>query len=263
MVKFLLLLTLLFFGAREGLRRFERANLYAPDATLTILPSTFDIPYDDVTLKAADGTHLHGWYVQHPTGSGAPVVVIFHGNGGNISHRVGKLKLLRTLGFSVLLFDYRGYGRSAGVPSEDGTYQDGEAAARWLEAKGVPPSRWIFYGESLGGAVALETALRRPPAAVILEGAFTSTVAMAERYYPWLPAAAVVRYRYDNLAKIAKLTSRLLVMHSPEDEIVPFSMGEALFAAAPEPKTFLKTRGGHNDGLLDEYARELRAFLTL
>jgi hypothetical protein len=190
-------------------------------------------------------------------------VLFCHGNGGNISHRLDKAARLRRTGVSLLFFDYRGYGLSEGAPSEQGTYQDAEAAYQWLlqrGAKGV-----VFYGESLGCAVATEMARRHPEArGLILESPFTSTVAMAQLIFPRLPVSWILRYRYDNLAKIPGLRMPLLILHSPQDEIVPFAMGKRLFAAAPEPKRFVEMAGGHNDGYIDfgeRYAAEVKRFL--
>ena len=246
-----------------GLRWFERANLYFPDRTLTSHPGTYGIPYDTVWLKAADGVRLHGWFVEGE--KQGPVLLFFHGNGGNISHRMDKLLIFRKLGASILIFDYRGYGLSRGVPTETGTYRDAEAAYAHLTAeRRVPPGRIVFYGESLGCGVALELALRHNPRALILESALTSVGDMGRLVYPFLPVRWLVRFRYDNLAKIRRIRCPVLVMHSPEDEIVPYAMGRRLFEAAPEPKRFLETRGDHNEGFVisgEGYREGLRKFL--
>jgi fermentation-respiration switch protein FrsA (DUF1100 family) len=202
-----------------------------------------------------------------------------HGNAGNISHRLDKLEKFHALGANVLIFDYRGYGQSDGHPSELGTYQDADSAYQWLvkrEALSVENDagnplhasrstpRVVFYGESLGCAVAVEMAVRHPGAGLILESPFTSTVAMAKRIFPWLPVKWIVRYRYDNLSKIPKIKMPVLILHSPQDEIVPFAMGRQLFNAAPPPKQFLELTGDHNDGYADSgdiYLRGIAAFL--
>lgn len=246
-----------------GLRWFERASLFIPSRQLAGTPADSGFPYEELRLTAADGTRLHAWLVPGP--EGGRTVVFFHGNAGNISHRMEKLRLLRGLGLSVLLFDYRGYGQSEGRPGERGTYADGLAAVEHLLAgRKLPAGRLVYYGESLGCAVALETALARPPGALILESPFTSTAEMGRRLLPFLPARLLVRHRYDNLAKIGALKAPLLILHSPDDEIVPYAMGRALFAAAPEPKAFAELRGDHNGGFLDtpDYARALREFLA-
>lgn len=257
-----------------GVRWFERINLYHPSREHALHPGTYGFLYEDVELRAADGTRLHAWYVDAslPARPGAlnepalpaleplpagrrPVVVFFHGNAGNISHRMQKLRLFRSMGASVLLFDYRGFGRSRGRPSEAGTYLDGEAAALHMrEARGVPPGRLVYYGESLGCAVALETALKLPPGALILDSPFTSVVEMGRILFPFLPVAWMVRYRYDNLGKIPHLKVPLLVLHSEEDDIIPFDMGRRLYEAAPAPKRMVILQGDHNDGFLESAA---------
>jgi pimeloyl-ACP methyl ester carboxylesterase len=252
-----------------GLRWLERASLYIPSRTHYAHPGSYGIPYEDVWLSAADGVRLHAWYASaedQPVLRGAddpplpemrkvdggPVVVFFHGNGGNVSHRIQKLRYFLRMGASVLLFDYRGYGLSGGSPDEEGTYRDGRAAvAEALARAGGDRSRLVYYGESLGCAIALQTALETPPRALILDSPFLSTVAMGEEVFPFLPVRWIVRYRYDNRAKIGGLESPLLVLHSPADDIIPYGMGKELFASAPEPKRFVETSGDHNEGFLD------------
>jgi uncharacterized protein len=203
----------------------------------------------------------------------APTVLFCHGNAGNISHRMDKMALLHELGLNVFIFDYRGYGNSGGRPSEVGTYRDAEAAYNWLverEASSAPLARRepgegiILYGESLGCAVAVETAKNHPVSAVILESAFTSTVDMAKRILPWLPARAIIRYRYDTLAKIAPIKAPVLLLHSRQDEIVPFSMAQALFTRAAGPKRLVELTGSHNEGFLESgscYSSAIQDFL--
>lgn len=229
-----------------GLRGFENLNLYMPERQHYAHPGTYGLVFEDVALRAADGGTAHAWFI--PNGAG-PVAVLFHGNGGNISHRLDKARALRGMGYSVLIFDYRGYGKSPGRPSERGLYADGEAAAEEaLRRAGGDARRVAYYGESLGCAVALETALRLPPAALVLDSPFTSTVAMGKLVFPRLPVEWMVRQRYDNLAKVGRLKAPLLVLHSPADEIIPSAMGQLLWAAAPEPKRFVETLGDHNSG---------------
>lgn len=240
------------------LRGFENLNLYIPERQHYAHPGTFGLPYEDLFLAAPDGGRAHAWFLPREGAKG--VLVVFHGNGGNISHRLEKARAFREGGWSVLLFDYRGYGKSPGRPSEKGLYADGLAAARFAAARGT---RVAYYGESLGCAVALETALALPPAALVLDSPFTSTVAMGKLVFPRLPVEWMVRQRFDNLAKVGRLRAPLLVVHSPDDEIIPSAMGRLLWAAAPEPKRFVETRGGHNDGFLESpnWAPEILAFL--
>ncbi|MBI3552201.1 MAG: alpha/beta hydrolase [Elusimicrobia bacterium] len=252
-----------FFLLLIGLRWFERVNLYIPDRVLTAHPGSFGLKYEELHLRAVDGPLIHGWFVENEPGS--PVILMCHGNAGNISYRLDKLRIFRRLGASVLLFDYRGYGRSTGSPTEAGTYRDAEAAYDWLASvKKVPPGRIILCGESLGNAVAIEMALRHKPRGLIVESAFTSTVDMGKLVFPWLPVEWMVKYRYDNLAKLPRVGCPVLVMHSRQDDIIPFTMGRRLFEAAREPKTFFEMRGNHNEGFLETgaaYVEALRDFL--
>jgi len=240
--------------------------VYHPDRNLSMIPNSFGLAFEDLRLATEDGTAIHGWYLPAPSSKPGFVLLYCHGNAGNISHRLTKARMLRPLGLAILLFDYRGYGRSAGTPSEEGTYWDAEAAYRYLvDKKGYPPERIILYGESLGSAVALELALRRGSRALILESPFTSVMEMGQRILPFLPLRWLLRYHYDNLAKIPRLREPLLILHSPQDDVVPYEMGRRLFEAAPEPKRFFELRGDHNDGFLetgDAYPKAFADFLS-
>jgi len=247
-----------------GLRWFERINVYFPSRRMEGDPGLIGLDFTDLRLASGLGGTIHAWFV--PLRPESPVVIFCHGNAGNISHRMDKLFILRRAGASVLMFDYRGYGLSPGRPNEQGTYQDAEAAHRWLvEDKRIPPERIVVHGESLGGAVAMELALRRKVGGLILESTFTSIVEMGRRLLPFLPVKLLARWHYDNLAKAKKISVPVLVMHSPQDDIVPFEMGRRLYAAAPEPKTFVELRGSHNEGFLDAgpaYEEAIAQFLS-
>ena len=226
----------------------ERVFLYFPDRTLVTTPAAAGLDYEDVFFSADDGVRLHGWYL--PGEPGRPVVVFCHGNAGNISHRVDNLRLLRRLGLAVFIISYRGYGRSEGTPSEEGTYRDMRGALAWLGERGWSADRMIYFGRSVGAGVALQLALEQAPGAIVLESPFTSIPAMARLHYPllWSLASWAVDARYDNLAKIGGLESPLLVFHGERDELVPPEMGRQLFDSAPPPKLFHPIPGaGHND----------------
>jgi hypothetical protein len=246
-------------------RWFENANLYFPIRSVDVTPHGLGLAFDEAAFVAADGVQLQGWYVPAAEAD-APVVLFFNGNGGNIGHRLEKLAVLHQLGLSVLLFDYRGYGASSGRPSEKGLYADGEAAYRYLrDVRKVPRERIIAHGESLGGAVAIELASRLPVGAVIFESSFTSVADMARRMFPFLPVGLLVRQRYDSLSRIARVKAPVLVMHSPQDDIVPYEQGRLLFEAAPQPKAFAELRGDHNNGFLESgaaYSEAIRDFLA-
>lgn len=229
-------------------------------------PSPF-VLLSEEWIETRDGARLHGWLATPKQGEPKGTVLVCHGNAGNIELRLPLAEAFAEMGFATLLFDYRGYGASTGKPTEEGTYRDAESAYDRLvgeKEKGFAPGRVVLFGESLGGAVAIELALRRKVAAVLVEDTFTSTADIGAGLYPWLPVRLLVRARYDSLAKIGKIGVPVLVIHSPADDLVPFSHGEKLFAAAREPKRFLSTGGGHEDrGFLQEarWRAEVRSFL--
>ncbi|MBI4345647.1 MAG: alpha/beta hydrolase [Elusimicrobia bacterium] len=247
-----------------GLRWFERVQLYIPERRLDAHPGSVGLGFETVRFEASDGVRLHGWWI--PGEPGAPAVLLAHGNAGNVSHRVEKARILHGLGLSVLLFDYRGYGLSDGRPTEQGLYRDGEAAFRHLTAeRGLSPGDIILYGESLGCGVAVELARRHAARSLVIESAFTSTADMGRLVFPFLPVDRMVNDRFDNLAKIGQVRSPVLVLHSPQDEIIPFAMGRRLFEAAPQPKALVELSGGHNDGFLragNAYPEALGAFIV-
>ena len=174
--------------------------------------------------------------------------------------------MFHRLGFSVLIFDYRGYGRSTGKPSEAGLYQDAQAAWDHLtRQRGIPPGRIVLFGESLGGAMAAWLAAHGKAGALVLSSVLISAPALAADLYPWLPTRWLVRMRYDTRAALAEVNCPVLVAHSPDDEIIPFRHGKMLFGAAAEPKTFLQLAGGHNDGFIflrAEWVDALAGFLN-
>lgn len=226
-------------------------------------PADFGLEFRELELGARDGVRLHGWFLPVKDAHGA--VLVSHGNAGSIELRIELAQAFLELGWSVLLYDYRGYGKSAGQPDEEGTYRDAEAAYEHLTAvEGFSPERIVLHGESLGAAVGIELGRRRPCAAVIGESAFTSLPDVGAKAYPFLPVRWLARFRYDNLGKIAELGVPLLLIHSPADEIVPVEHGQRLFDAAREPKRLLLTEGGHNDGGFQrrpEWRGEVGAFL--
>jgi fermentation-respiration switch protein FrsA (DUF1100 family) len=257
-----LLAALTFVSIRCGV--IERYFIYFPERNLVADPDQVGLSFEEVYFVASDGVRLHGWFVP---GRQDLTWLWFHGNAGNISHRLENLKLLHDeLGLSVFLFDYRGYGRSQGKPSEEGTYRDAEAALAYLRSRrDVDPERIVYFGRSLGAGVAVELATREPPLALILESPFPSIPALARHHYPFLPVGPLLRTKYDSLVKMDKVNAPLLVLHGDRDEIVPLQAGRSLFEAAREPKQFHVIRGaGHNDTYLaggEEYLRVLRRFL--
>ena len=195
-------------------------------------------------MTTSDSVRIHGWYKQV---GGSPRVTLFlHGNAGNVSHRGFHMRGIMGAGSSVLVLDYRGYGRSEGWPTEGGLYRDADAAYEWLLDKGWKSSQIVLHGESLGSAVAVETATKRPCAGIVLEAPFTSTRDVAATILP--VAGPLLISGYDSKAKISRIRVPLLVIHGDSDEVIDYRLGKALYEAAPEPKTLWTVRGaGHND----------------
>jgi uncharacterized protein len=234
---------------------------FFPTSTLVTAPDRHGLAYEDVWLTTEDGVQLHGWFVPAP--QARATLLFFHGNGGNVSHRIDSLKIFHELDLSVFILSYRGYGRSGGRPGETGTRLDATAAWRYLrEERGIPASRVVVFGRSLGAAVAAELAVRETPAAVILESPFTSAADLGAEVYPWLPVRRLIRHEYEVLGRVSGIDAPILVVHSRDDEIVPFEHGRRIGDAAAAP--LLELRGGHNDAFLRsraEYLRGLREFI--
>lgn len=229
------------------IRALLNSLLYQPTSAIAETPADHGLPFRELAVETEDGESLHGWWISARAPSVGHLLVC-HGNGGNVGDRVSQASVLASAGFDVLLFDYRGYGKSSGRPNEEGTYSDARAARdALLRQQGVDESRVLYLGESLGGAVALALALEAPPRGLILQSAFTSVRDVAQVHYPFLPRAAVPD-AYPSLARIPELEAPLLVLHGERDEIVPVGHGRALFEAAAGPKDMQVFPGvGHND----------------
>jgi fermentation-respiration switch protein FrsA (DUF1100 family) len=235
------------------LRWFEHSQVYHPDRVLTATGAELGRPFEDIWFSASDGVKLNGWF--YPANKNAPhaqlTVLFCHGNAGNIGDRLGVCRALLATGVSVFLFDYRGYGRSAGRPSEEGTYLDSQAAYRWLRRKGFEGAKIVPFGESLGGGIASELAIRETVGALVLQSTFCSMTEIGAELFPWLPVRLIGSIKYDTCAKLPRLKVPVLVMHSRGDGLIAFHHAEKNFAAANEPKTFLELQGDHNDIVLD------------
>ncbi|MEO6563302.1 MAG: alpha/beta hydrolase [Nitrosospira sp.] len=251
-------LALVIFIAQPGL-------IYYPETGRHIIaaPDYVGLAYEPIEISTADGETLHGWFVPAPAAKGT--MLFFHGNAGNISHRMEYLLMFHRLGYNTFIFDYRGYGQSSGSPSESGTYLDAQSAWRYLtEAKGIPPARIVLFGESLGGAVAAWLAMNEKPGALVLASVFTSVPDMAAKIYPFLPVRLLSRFDYNTIEHLQSVTCPVFVAHSPQDDIVPFAHGRALYQAAPEPKQFLELQGGHNSGFIfmqEDWMKALGKFI--
>jgi len=224
--------------------------VYFPSSKIECKPSDSGLAFEQVTLTSTDGILLNAWYV--PSAGAQWTVLFCHGNGGNISHRLENIRIFHQLGLSCFIFDYRGYGLSQGRPSEQGTYNDAMAAYSWLvENKKLQPENIIIFGKSLGGSIAAWLASRVKPRALVLEGAFTSYVDMGKKFFPYMPVRLFARFSYETINYVKHLCCPLLIIHSRQDELVPFEFGQKLYEAAGEPKILVEIQGGHNDGFLE------------
>ena len=223
----------------------ERYLIYFPAKALDGAPADYGLDAEELALRAADSTRLHGWWIR---GRSTRALLWYHGNAGNISHRLDNARLLvEHFGLSILLADYRGYGRSVGSPDEAGLYLDGLAIYDAAAARGYAAEQLVVFGRSLGAAVAIEVARTRPVGAVILESPFRSAPALARSVYPFVPSF-LVRTQFDNEGKIGAITAPILVLHGDRDEIVPIAHGQTLFSLATAPKRFFTIHGAtHND----------------
>jgi uncharacterized protein len=227
-------------------------------------PADIGMAYEEVEFFAEDGVRLHGWFV--PADAARGTVLFFHGNAGNISHRLESIGVFHRLSLDVFIIDYRGYGRSEGRPSEAGLYRDAAAAYRYLVAeRGADPGRIVAFGRSLGGAVAAWTAVHHPMAGVIVESGFISIPELGAEIYRFLPVRRLVRMRYDTRSYLETTEVPVLIVHSPDDDIIPYRHGVALHAAAEPRATMLTISGDHNSGFLNagiDYSAGLERFLT-
>jgi hypothetical protein len=227
----------------------QRRLIYFPFGEV---PSPAAVGLDDaepVTFATDDGIVLRGWFVRSETSPARFTVLVLNGNAGNRAYRAPLARALRRHGLAVLLFDYRGYGGSAGQPSESGLMADARAARAWLAARpDVDPARVAYFGESLGAAVALALAVEQAPAALVLRSPFTSLADVGRLHYPILPVGRLLRDRFASLDRIGQLRAPLAVIAGDRDTIVPAAQSRRLFEAAPGPKTWTLVEGAdHND----------------
>ena len=229
----------------------QRESIFEPAAALQTSPARLGAPFEELRIPSGSGAErgdLHAWWIPAEQ-TGAPTVLYLHGNSRNISYNLENALRYRALGSNLLLVDYRGYGKSTGgKPSEAKVYEDAEAAWQYLvKQRGVKPQQLFIYGHSLGGAVAIDLALRHPEAAgLITESTFTSMQAMGELKYDFLPAGLLLNQRFESLQKITQLKVPLLLIHGTWDQKVPVGMAQQLFEAAPQPKTLVMIEGGEH-----------------
>lgn len=234
-----------------------------PGRNLVATPEDIGLGYEDVQFVTRDSIRLHGWFVVNENAKGT--LLFFHGNAGNISHRLESIAIFHELGLNVFIIDYRGYGQSEGRVTERGTYRDAEAAWEYLtENRGIAANQLIIFGRSLGASIAAWLTGKHTPAALILESGFSSVPSMAKRIYPFLPVHWLASFKYNTRHYVENISCPVLVAHSKNDEVIPFAEGLKVFDAAPEAKQFLEMRGGHNDGFLvsrSVYVAGLQSFI--
>lgn len=259
MVFFLFSLVLL-SGAVFFVRYLEKTVIFYPESELTTTPKDFDLLYEDVWFES-QSLRLHGWWVAHP--QSRATVLYCHGNAGNISDRASKVKAFYDLGLSVFIFDYRGYGQSEGVPTENGLYADTAAAFEILKSYQKIEQPVLIYGASLGGVPAIDLASREKVDGLIIDASFPNAYSMAQRMYSFIPEFFLA-VKMPSDKKIQEVKIPKLFFHSREDDMVPFNLGQQLFDIAPEPKRFVILQGGHVDGHVDDpqnYRQALEEFL--
>jgi len=241
----------------------EQKSLYHPYKEIPQTPANLGIAYEEINFKTADGKLLNGWFV--PAKDAKATVLYCHGNAGNIYHRLHKVKFFHEMGVNFFIFDYRGYGKSTGKPSEKGLYKDAQAAYDYIISRSdVDRNKIVVYGKSLGGPVAADLCLHRKASALILEGSFASVALRAQQLYPFLPMKLLITQKYDAMAKVKDMHIPKLIAHARQDEVISFRHGEILFKSVAEPKQFLPFDGGHNDDVYvtsSAYREELLKFL--
>ena len=246
LINLLIVLAVMMAGFLALVRYLETVGVFFPSRGMAVIPPMIGLPWEDVYFKTRDNVKLNGWLFRDPRAQST--ILFAHGNAGNMSDRLFKVKFFFDLGLNVFIFDYRGYGKSEGKPSEAGIYLDGLAAYDYLQSQGqVNMENIIFYGASIGGAVIIDLATHRKAALLVIESSITNARDMAGIFYPFVPHF-FLSLKFDSLEKVRTLSAPKLFIHSPDDEVVPYWVGQKLFEAAAQPKEFLTVHGGHNDG---------------
>ena len=258
----LFFLVLIFFLFNIYLYLKQPGMIFFPLKEVDVTPAQWGLTYQQVTIQSSDNVKLSGWHIPHPEAK--ITVLFFHGNGGNISHRGDSIYTFHKLKMNVLIIDYPGYGKSEGIPSEQGLYQSAYSAWQYLiKDKKIKPENILIFGRSLGGAVATDLASRVNAGGLILESTFSSVADIVQMAFPVMSNFIYLRYSFDSISKINKVKYPVLLIHSPDDEVIPFELGKKLFAAVQSEKEFLQIEGGHNDGFMRSirsYMQTLRVF---
>jgi hypothetical protein len=221
--------------------------------------------YEDVTITSDGQEKIHGWFIS--ANSARATLLFCHGNAGNISHRLESIQQFNRMGLNVFIFDYPGYGKSDGRPNEQSTYRAALSAYNYLvNQRAIPPEQIVIFGRSLGGAIAAWLAANCKAHLLIVESSFTSIGDAAAFHYPYIPARLLMRFDFNSKQLLENINIPVLIVHSPDDEIIPFKHGQELFKAANEPKQFLEISGSHNDGYIisgDHYENGINSFLEI
>ena len=253
LIKILLAIAFFYIAAMIAIYFAQALFIYAPQIPtreLVATPADIHLEYEDLTLNTPDNERINAWYIPAKNQT-TKTVLFFHGNAGNISHRLETIKIYNQLGFNFLIFDYRGFGTSTGKPTEQGTYIDADTVWQYLiEEKKLSAKEIIIAGRSLGGGVATELAKKVQPAMLILESTFTSMPEVSAKHYPFMPTGLIVKHKYETNQKLKQIHCPIVFAHSTDDEVIPYEQSQRNYAAANEPKQFIKLRGGHGSGFL-------------
>ena len=254
-------LSILFFVV--FIRYLESNSIFHPTPDVLVTPASIGLDFEDVYFKTKDGLTLNGWFIKNSRVSAT--LIYFHGNAGNISHRLEKIKMFHRMGLNVFIIDYRGYGKSEGRPSEKGLYQDAVAAYDYLAVrKDIDRERFISYGDSLGGVFAIYLASQRKVNCLIADSTFSSSADVVRAIFPFIPTFLLAT-KMDSASKVKNFNIPKLFIHSINDEIIPYALGKKLFEAASPPKEFLEITGGHNTNHIDSeklFVGGIEKFLT-
>ncbi len=255
-IKLLLAIALFYIAAMIAIYFAQALFIYAPQIPtreLVATPTDIGLEYESLNLKTIDNEIINTWYIpaNNSETDFTKTVLFFHGNAGNISHRLETIKIYNNLGLNFLIIDYRGFGLSTGKPSEQGTYIDADAAWEYLiEKRKLEPQEIIIAGRSLGGGVAAELAKKVRPAMLILESTFTSMTEVSAKHYPFMPTSLIVKHEYETYLKLKDIHCPIIIAHSKKDEVIPYAHSQRNFAAANKPKQFIDLHGGHGGGFL-------------